>query len=633
MFETNQWDKAVKAAKEFDKIINNSSGMATLTKLSNDFAKDMAHSDKQTDRLLRKTKQLTAALNEQALASAGITQSAYNRVTFYQDELKAVDDLEASLQKQLDIQLAQSQSAELNRSAQMQAQKEAIETQEKLNSLNKRRQGITEMQGIDKKLKTTNAMIAAIDTAFGGLATKLMSAVKMLLGPLGLLLAFAAILKIILGSYKAALKSTMDVGLDASQRLQQIARAEQVVADSAKDMALSGKGSLLTLDEVIKSADALATKLGTLDVSLTLVRKSAELSRQLGISADEAGNILQFFTRIRKESPDVAATAADIVRATALQNRFNAGLAMKDFAANTANFAKSARTGADEMAKSVIQARQLGVAFSTISGLADNIVTNFEGALESQATIGAFAPGFDMTGLLVASQFGSDQDIGRELKSAVHSMGMEFDQMPRSFKLAIASSLGTSVEELGNLMQGENVELMSPGEKAMTDAQTGAIDALQKALVSPLDNIQRAVFGIWGILDPFAKKSIAASMSDEDLQKRRGDGTWLGMAANKELEKRTAEANLQKLKTMDPSGSPGYAAAMQAAYNEVRRTNPDSELIKDMQKQQQEFLKTFVAQNTGIRVPQEIILQVDGKEMAKATTRAAERGLGIPERW
>jgi hypothetical protein len=621
LFESNSFDAALKAAKKFDAIISKSSALRTLANLSATLAANMGASDKQAQRLQKRISDLVQLTEEQARKSARITKGAYDRVKFYDRELSAVDKLEAKLKKRLELK-KQEQAMAKTTSAKAAADRSVAGLEDRLKKAGETRKIIKKTKTTERSLSQVGALKYAINDAFGGVLDKL----SKFTGILAPFIIFAFILKALLGAYRQALKSTIDVGLDASQRVSQITKAQNIVADSAKDLALSGKGSLLALEDVIKAADALSTKLGTLDVSSTLIRSSAELSRRLGVSADEAASILQYFTRIQREVPAVAANNVQLIKATALQNKFNAGLAIKDFAANTANFAKSARTGAVEMAQAVIQARQLGVAFSTISGIADNIVSNFEGALEAQATIGAFAPGFDMSGLLVASQFGTDKDIGRELRASVQSMGMEFDQLPRSFKLAISQGLGVSVEELGNLMQGEDKTQLSPGDQAMIDAQNGRVDELQKALVNPLAAVERGIFGIWSllvrVLTPFAGQSeLASAMSDEQLNRTRGTGSWLGMAANKEFERRGAISNLEQLKSK-PVQSPGYAVALQSAYDRVREIDPNADILKDMKKQQEAFNKTWIDfMSTQANKPVTVVTQIDGREIARAMTK------------
>jgi hypothetical protein len=314
------------------------------------------------------------------------------------------------------------------------------------------------------------------------------------MGPLiGMLALFVTAIIAILGTLRKALKTTIELGYDATQRMGAIAQGQRVVADGLK------RGANLDLSEVIQAQSALAQRLGTLNIDDRLVLKSAEISRQLGISADEAADLLNFFIRIRGQSADVAENSLAMGRAMSIQNRMIPAVIMRDVASNAGNFAKSARVSAEQLYRAAIAVRQMGTSLDRVSQIADRIVTDFEGTLEAQANIGAFAPGFDMSGLLVASQFGGDADVARELKSAVDSIGMSFDELPRSIKSSIAGSIGLPVEELGRLMNSQ-INVTDASGKAIQDAQSNASNELQKAISNPLDSLVRYTFGIYSLL-------------------------------------------------------------------------------------------------------------------------------------
>jgi hypothetical protein len=403
-----------------------------------------------------------------------------------------------------------------------------------------------------------------IKNQFGGGLIGQITNLGKTIGKLGLVLApfaiIALLLKSLIGSYRDTLKATIDIGLDASQRTKALFDAQRRVGIAAS------RGALISGEEMVNSADALSKVFGRIDIPDELVVKSAELTRQLGLSAEEAASIFDFFGRIRGESAAAAATSAVVLKATALSNRANPAQVMRDVAANAANFAKSGRASADELARAAILVRRLGVDLGTISNIADSLVSDFEGALEAQATIGAFAPGFDQTGLMVAAQFGTDEDIARELKASVDSLGTDFDSLPRSFKLSIASGLGVSVDQLAKIAKsnGDALDMVSPDAQAMITAEKNTTNELQKALVNPMDSIEKGIFSIFSFLTGRFGKSAeekVKGMSNEDLTKTASGGQSIANkvfgggdsnAALKEMERRTLQKQIEDFTQITP---------------------------------------------------------------------------------
>lgn len=636
MFGKNVFDETAKAAKKFDDIISRSAGMKTLASLSSSFSKNMKGADQQADRLLNRIRQLTQATHEQALASAGLTKQQYKRVTFYRDELDVVNELEEKLKEQLAIQEQISKTAQ-NRRTRRSADKKITDIKDQLNALPARRQGIMDMKEIDKQLAKSGQLTRAIDSAFGGLATKISNVVKALTGVLAPFAILAGVLWFLKKGFdllQDGLKEAISQGLDASQRMAQLGRATQVTSDALF------KGALLDPIEVMKSMAVLQERFGRLNVATELVQKSAELSRQINLSAEDAGNLLEFFIRIRRESSEAAVASSTILHATALSNNANPRKVMQDVANNAANFAKSSRASAENMAQAAIAVNKLGTNLTTVANIADNIVSNFESTLEAQASIGAFAPGFDMTSLLIASQFGTDKDIAAELKTAVDSLGVEFDSMPRSMKLAISSGLGLSVDELAKIASGEGSTL-SPDGKAMQEANNMLLNEVQQGVANPLASINRGVNGIWSLLSNkfgMGTSDRVKAMTAAELDSAAMAGGGLGRAAIREKEARSIENQIQSLQKLNkrtdltPVSREHIDNQLQTAYESLYAINPHAEILQDMKKQQNEFLRTFVEKMTGSKVNTTTV-QLDGREIARATTRAAERGLGIPDRY
>lgn len=658
MFDTNNFDKAVKAAEKLETILRRSKNLAALSGIESGLS-SLKQSNDQAERLLQRTRLLSREAANLAYRQAGISKEAYRRVKFYDQELAAVRRNRTELQaaaraeqarfdnrkrSQLSANAAAQAgiSAELNRRSQLMNDLAAeynlrmsmsgfdtkaaevanelaannarlLELQNKLKSVEAARLNIensrsqkldqitTKLEEQNKIEEATKALKTAEklqrkaeekeaakgvlkDKLMGGTVGELAGLAKLAksITQLGILLAplalVALLLKSLLGAYRDTLKATIDIGLDASQRTKAVLDAQRRVGIAAS------RGALISGEEMVKSADALSQVFGRIDLPDDLVVKSAELTRQLGLSSEEAASIFDFFGRIRGESAAAAATSAVVLKATALSNRANPAQVMRDVAANAANFAKSGRASADELARAAILVRRLGVDLGTVSNIADRLVSDFEGALESQATIGAFAPGFDQTGLMIASQFGTDEDIARELKASVDSLGMDFDSLPRSFKLSIANSMGLSVDQLAKIAKstGDALEMISPDAEAMIKAEENKINELQQAIVNPLGSLEKITFSIFSFLTGRFGKSAeekVKGMDQQQLSKTAAGGESLvnkitgggeARAAMKEMERRTLEKQIQDLSQITPK-TPEQKARIERMLSDAQK--------------------------------------------------------------
>lgn len=631
MFESNNFDKAVKAAEKLETILRRSKNLAALSGIESGL-RSLSQYTAQTERLLQRTRLLARESSDLAYRQAGITKETYRRVKFYDQELAAVRRNRAQLQASAQAEQARFQNnkqrqqaantaaqaaiaAEINRRSQLMndlsaeynlrmsmrgfdtdavqvAQELAannakvLELQTKLKSIEASRLTIdnfrsqkldnitNELKDQEKIEQSINSLKAAdrlqqkaaqkqefkefiTDKFAGGFAGQIAQLVKTV-GKLGLVLAplaiIALLIKAVVGKYIETLQTTIDLGLDASQRVNEISKATSIVGKS-----LAENKIMLDPTEVIKSSAALADTFGKLNIQTELVQRSAELSRLIGISAEEGAQLLEYFVRINKNSADTAAQQATTLLATAKINNYNPNKLVKEVAANAANFAKSSRASADELGRAAIYVSRLGTSLSTVSSIADRIATDFEGTLEAQANIGAFNPNFNQTGLILASQFGTDADIARELKAAVDTLGGNIEDMPRAQKLAYAQSLGVGIDELikiANSEDGDISKILTPGDQAIVDATNGLTNEIQQAVANPLSSLEKGVFGIWSLLvNKFSSSADKVkAMDDKQLAKTAAGGGQSGdrlgfdaRAALKETERRTLEKQIQDL--------------------------------------------------------------------------------------
>jgi hypothetical protein len=515
MFDPNKFDFLAKKIEKFEQILAQSKKtLQSLDSIASTLAGTFEHSVSQASKLLKKAQELKKETIELAAREAGITTKLYARLKFYDLELQNIDRRKDKISRILKLEndrfnrVQQQLRAELARNGYSQ---KALDLSEKLNKSGEKQKKLAEavveqdrlhqltqsLQAIDKSNRKREQLLGFKSFAFDALGISKITNSLAPLAKFGLMLGLFAgaiavlafLIKSLVGTFREQLKTSIELGLDASQRMAQMSKANQVVAQGLRN------GSLLSGSDILKAQDALMKQLGTLDIDNRVLQKSAELTRQIGISSEEASDLLSYFIRIRELSGDAAAYSATLVKAVALQNRMNPALIMRDVAANGANFAKSGKASADSMARAAVAVRQLGTSLGTIAGVADRLVTDFEGTLEAQANINAFVPGFNMTELLVASQFGTDRDIASALKTAVNTLGTDFENMPRSMKLAISNSLGIPLDEFIRINNGQMNDVSADASAIVTANKTG-LNELQQAIVDPLASLNK---GIWGI--------------------------------------------------------------------------------------------------------------------------------------
>jgi hypothetical protein len=117
--------------------------------------------------------------------------------------------------------------------------------------------------------------------------------------------------------------------------------------------------------------------------------------------------------------------------------------------------ANSANRGAGDLDKLVARNERLGLSPQIWGRMADSLTGNFEGYLDSQAKLQTILPGFDLTGVMMASQFGSDEDVQNALTAQLG--GRDIGKLPRSLRNMIAGSLGMSVEDLVKVGSEKNM--------------------------------------------------------------------------------------------------------------------------------------------------------------------------------
>lgn len=261
------------------------------------------------------------------------------------------------------------------------------------------------------------------------------------------------------------------------------------------------QGVLASTKEFAKNYAAMANSIGDIDVPEQAVVDATRLTSQFGLSAEEASGLTGEMLRMLNWSDKAVSSSQKMAQAMAKANGLGTATMMRDVAQNAELLGNYAGRGFDAFYKSVIAAKQFGVQLKTISGFADSLVDDFEGAITMQAKLQTINPSLDMSQVMYASQFGSDDQVFDALHSALAGAGYKnLGTLPRSIRNMITSSLNLSTNDLTNIMEGKHRQgEIKPGDEnysQTTDAFTNSITDLitgNKVLVSTLAALTGAV--------------------------------------------------------------------------------------------------------------------------------------------
>jgi prefoldin subunit 5 len=197
----------------------------------------------------------------------------------------------------------------------------------------------------------------------------------------------------------------------------------------------------------------LANQLGTLTFPKEVVAEAVRLHTQFGLSTYQANHLEGQLTRMSNYSANVAVQTSKMVQGFARANDIAPGQIFQDMANNSEILAEYAGRGTAAFIKSAIAAKEMNVNLKSASAFASRMVDDFDSSLRTQAEIQTILPGMDFSQIMYASQFGTEGDVLNATKSALQGTGItSLDQLPKSVRDKLVSSLGFSKEEIQNLL-------------------------------------------------------------------------------------------------------------------------------------------------------------------------------------
>ena len=225
----------------------------------------------------------------------------------------------------------------------------------------------------------------------------------------------------------------------------------------------------LEANQALTSTKAISSEFGIgFQKALSLSDSIGDIAVSTGMSAEESGKLIGALTTIGGLTEQGAVELAKSAESLAVANDVAPAVILKDIAANTETFAKFSSAGTEGLTRAAIQARKLGVEFSSIAGAA-------EGMLDFQSSLNAEVEASVMLGRNVNLQkarelalSGDLEGFQSEILKQVGSQA-EFDKMNVLQKNALAKATGLTVTELGKMVSKEKEAVTLQGELAKQD--------------------------------------------------------------------------------------------------------------------------------------------------------------------
>jgi len=232
----------------------------------------------------------------------------------------------------------------------------------------------------------------------------------------------------------------------------------------------------ISQQETLEYTQALTQEFGSIEfISRDLVKNTAILSVTMGISADEATNLMSSLMTITAGSEEMATNMIKFTSTLSESAGVARNMVMKDIADNAEALAGYMKDSGNNIVIAAVQARQLGVSIGTVVGAADKLL-EFESSIENQMNA------MLLTGRQINTEraralalqgdlAGMQQEILKQVGSQA-----EFEEMNVIQRRALAEAFGMSAGELGKMISRQ--ELLTK----LTNGQITAAEAMAKGM-------------------------------------------------------------------------------------------------------------------------------------------------------
>lgn len=170
------------------------------------------------------------------------------------------------------------------------------------------------------------------------------------------------------------------------------------------------------------------------------------MATNMGISGEEAANVVGSFARLNNMSADTAMDMAATTKSMAKAAGVPVDQVMKDVAGSAEKFAEYGKDGGINIAKAAVSAAKLGVGMDSLTKVTDSLL-DFETSINQEMELGAML-GKNIN-LDRARALAYEGNIGGAVKETLQSLGgiEAFNKMDIFQKRKAAELLGLSVDE------------------------------------------------------------------------------------------------------------------------------------------------------------------------------------------
>lgn len=214
--------------------------------------------------------------------------------------------------------------------------------------------------------------------------------------------------------------------------------------DSAQ---LSALGLSFIFEDAEETAKGLSKEFGGLkDITLSTQLNTNLMATNMGISGQEAANVVGSFARLNNMSADTAMDMAATTKSMAKAAGVPVDQVMKDVAGSAEKFAEYGKDGGLNIAKAAVSAAKLGVGMDALTKVTDSLL-DFETSINQEMELGAML-GRNIN-LDRARALAYEGNIGGAVKETLQSLGgiEAFNKMDIFQKRKAAELLGLSVDE------------------------------------------------------------------------------------------------------------------------------------------------------------------------------------------
>lgn len=259
-------------------------------------------------------------------------------------------------------------------------------------------------------------------------------------------------------------------------------KGEGMAAGQALDATMKSfsLNSMMGLSDTKGALKGLNEQFGTTQgFSAEVIDDIGSIAHEMGISGQEAGNLVGQMMKMNGESAATAQATLEYTKELAVANGLNPGAVAKEMAQNMDKVALFTKGGSKEFAKIATEAKKIGIELSTAAKMSESLLdfeSSVEKEMEASVLIGKQL-NFDKARQLALQ--GKGLEAAKEMLKQVGGAA-EFNKMNVVQQKALADSMGMSLEELQKQVNAQDAQKEAMGE--MTEEERLAAEERAKQL-------------------------------------------------------------------------------------------------------------------------------------------------------